>query len=362
MASSPLIEIRSVTKRFPGVVALKDVSLRFASRRVARHLRGERGRQKHADEDPGRRHHRLRRGAAHRAARPVRFRGTRDAEAAGVSIIHQELNLVEQLSAAANIFLGREVAGGLGLLDDRTHGAGKRPKLFAAARVRHPTERNSCANSASAISSSSRSPRRCRCKSEHPDHGRADERPDRSEVERLFRVIADLRKQGVTILYISHKMDEIFRLSDRITVLRDGRLVKTLDRDRDQPARDHAPDGRPRDRIGPHLGDGRTPGETLLEVETAVPCRGRAMPDAGGWRTSRSQLRAGEVLGIAGLMGAGRTELLECLFGAAARRRPQGRVLLDGQPVQFTHPSQAKAGGHGDGHRGPQAARVCSRR
>ena len=102
-----------------------------------------------------------------------------------------------------------------------------------------------------------------------------------AEVSRLYRVIERLRKRGVTILYISHKMDEVFHLADRITVLRDGRLVKTLDRDGDQPAGSHAPDGRPRDRSGrfrqPAAGAARCCCESKI-----FRSPGRAMPAAGG--------------------------------------------------------------------------------
>ena len=113
----------SVSKRYPGVLALADVSFDIRGGRTAGHRRRKRRRQEHADENPGRRDHRLRGRNRRCAASAVRFRSTRDAEQPGVSIIHQELNLVEQLSAAANIFLGRELRSRLGLVGSGSDGA-----------------------------------------------------------------------------------------------------------------------------------------------------------------------------------------------------------------------------------------------
>jgi ribose transport system ATP-binding protein len=165
-----------------------------------------------------------------------------------------------------------------------------------------------------------------------------------SEVERLFRIIGQLRRQGVTIVYISHKMNEIFGHADRITVLRDGRVVKTLDRTATTPREiTHLMVGR---EIGVReYGFGRSCGNELLRVEKlSLPWRGHVRE----WRLKNISLtvRRGEVLGIAGLMGAGRTELLECLFGASAEP-PSGRIELDGRQVEFSHPEQALRSGVG---------------
>jgi ABC-type sugar transport system ATPase subunit len=157
-----------------------------------------------------------------------------------------------------------------------------------------------------------------------------------------MRIIARLKARGVTILYISHKMDEVFRLADRITVLRDGRLVTTV-----QPA-ESSP------RAVAHLMVGREI-ESASHFAARVP--GAVMLEARGvtlfWpghaqkyrlRDVNLTVHAGEVLGIAGLMGAGRTELLECLYGSS-RVAPQGTVLVNGRPVTFRHPAEALAAG-----------------
>jgi ABC-type sugar transport system ATPase subunit len=163
-----------------------------------------------------------------------------------------------------------------------------------------------------------------------------------AEVARLFRVIGRLRQRGVTILYISHKLDEVFQLADRITVLRDGRHVQTLNR-QETCARTvaHLMVGREIETM--FLGKGRQLGDVVMDVRNlCLPWPGHAR----AWRLQNISftLKRGEILGIAGLMGAGRTELLECLFGASPES-PTGTVFLQGQPVRFAHPFEARDAG-----------------
>src|SRR3954462_3795486 len=338
---SDIISIRAVSKRFPGVVALADVTLDVRPGELHA-ICGENGAGKSTlmkilsgvipDFE----------GELLLVGKPLRFKGTRDAEAAGISIIHQELNLVEQLWAAANIFLGREIRGWLGFRDDRA-------MELAAARLLKELE---CDIDPRAPAGSLRVGDQqlieiAKALSLQSDILIMDEPTSaltESEVSRLYRVIERLRKRGVTILYISHKMDEVFHLSDRITVLRDGRLVKTLDRAGTTPNEvTHLMVGREIESID--FGGERQVGEVLLRVENlSLPWPGHAR----GWRLKdvSFELRRGEVLGIAGLMGAGRTELLECLFGASAEP-PQGRIELLGRSVAFRHPREARAAGIG---------------
>lgn len=337
--SHAIIQIENVTKKFPGVVALKDVTLHIQQGEL-HSICGENGAGKSTlmkilsgvlPQFEGR---------LAVKGRDVRFANTREAEQAGISIIHQELNLVEELSAAANIFLGREQRGRLGFLKNQamTDEAGKLLKQLE------------CQIAPDVLAGSLRIGDQqlieiAKALSLHTEILIMDEPTSaltETEVERLFRVIARLRERGVTILYISHKMDEIFRLSDRITVLRDGMLVATVAR-RESTRREitHLMVGREIEEV--ELPDRRLSTDTVLEVKNlslAWPGHARS------WRLKdvSFSLRKGEILGIAGLMGAGRTELLECLFGASPLP-PSGKILLAGETVSFRNPIDAKHAG-----------------
>ncbi len=338
MAKS-IIEIRGVTKRFPGVVALENVSVDI--RKGEFHaICGENGAGKSTlmkilsgvitDYE----------GEISVKGETRRFGGTRDAESAGISIIHQELNLVEELSAAANIFLGREKRNRLGLLDDRAmerEAAGLFEQLQCEVRANRPVRSLRVGDQQLVEIAKALSLQSDILIMDEPTSALTE-----SEVERLFGVIERLRKRGVTILYISHKMDEIFRLSDRITILRDGKLVATQECD-ETNVRDvtHLMVGREIESV--RLGAGREPGEPILEVDQlSLPWTGHARK----WRLENISfsLRKGEVLGIAGLMGAGRTELLECLFGSSDET-PKGTIRMEGKELRCRHPSEAKDAG-----------------
>jgi ABC-type sugar transport system ATPase subunit len=335
----PLIVIDRVTKRFPGVVALQDVSVEIEPGELHA-IVGENGAGKSTlmkvlsgvlPDFEGRL---LLRG------QPVRFSGTRDAEAAGISIIHQELNLVEELSAAANVFLGREKRTRLGLLDDRAMEAAT-ARLLGELEC-HVNPRQLVRDFRVGDQQLIEIAKALSLEAEILIMDEPTSALTEAEVARLFRVIDRLRSRGVTILYISHKMDEVFRLADRITVLRDGRHIRTLPHTETTPREiTHLMVGREIEAV--HLGAGRHPGDVVLEVEDlSLPWTGHARQ----WRLRNIsfQLRRGEIVGIAGLMGAGRTELLECLFGSSPEL-PYGRILLDGRDIHFTHPEEACAAG-----------------
>lgn len=271
---------------------------------------------------------------------PIQFQNTRDAEQAGVSIIHQELNLVEQLNVAANIFLGRELIHAFGILNQRGMEAKTQELLQQLDSKISPRALigslrigdQQLVEIAKAISL-----RANILIMDEPTSALTE-----TEVAKLYKVIASLRARGVTILYISHKMDEVFRLADRITVLRDGKFVKTVNRSESTPreiahlmvGRDIEPSQRSANAIQPDI---------VLEVEKlSLPWPGHSRK----WRLKdvSFRLRKGEIVGIAGLMGAGRTELLECLFGASTVA-PQGSIKIHGKACSFRHPSQAMQAG-----------------
>lgn len=270
----------------------------------------------------------------------VQFTGTRDAEAVGISIIHQELNLVEQLSIAANIFLGREFRSGYVFRNDRAM-ENAATELLRSLDCDIPTYKlagslrvgdQQLIEIAKALSLNSRI-----LVMDEPTSALTE-----AEVVRLYRVIAKLREQGTTILYISHKMDEVFDLSDRITVLRDGQFIGTRNT-RETNAAEITKLMVGRDIESLDLGPRNARGQKVLEVKNlSLPWPGHAR----GYRLKdvSLELHRGEVLGIAGLMGAGRTELLECLFGAS-ELAPTGEIILDGQSIKPRHPSEAKKAG-----------------
>jgi ribose transport system ATP-binding protein len=333
------LEMRQITKHFGGVHALENVSFQARAGEVHA-LCGENGAGKSTlmkilagaiTEFSGR---------IVLDGREVAFSGPRDAEDAGIRIIYQELNLVPDLTVAANIFLGRERTRGLGWLDDRAMEAEARRLFERLGTPISPRARvgdlrigdQQMVEIAKALGFDA-----AVLIMDEPTSALSD-----AEVARLFRVIRDLRQSGATVLYISHKMTEVFTLADQVTVLRDGRFVARAER------ADTGPAQVVRWMVGREIAElsleqSPTPGRVVLEVEDlALPSPpGSGRPALAGIHL---QLRLGEVVGIAGLLGAGRTELLEALFGASAVP-PGGKILLDGQAVRFREPGEAIAAG-----------------
>ena len=256
-----------------------------------------------------------------------RFENSREAEQQGVVLIHQEFNLAEQLTIAQNIFLGHERMNGW-LLDDRSMNAAAREAMQTVGLGADPETKvrdlivaeKQLVEIAKAVSRNARLL--------VMDEPTATLTP--TETERLFALIAQLKAQGVTIIYISHKLDEVERVTDEIVVMRDGEFIArepTANTTRQQmanlmvgrdvsdmyPAKDTPPVGPP-----------------LLKVS------GLTVP---GWaRDVTFDVRPGEILGFAGLVGAGRTELFEGLLGL--RPRSAGQIEIDGATVDLRSPRQ----------------------
>ncbi len=338
----PILSVRGVGRTFGSVVALDDVS--FDIRPGETHaIMGENGAGKSTLMKILAGVQRPTSGELLVRGRPVSFAGTREAEAAGISMIHQELNLVEQLSVSANIFLGRELTNSWGVLQQ-----GEMDRRAAALLEQLETPISPRALVGSLRVGDQQLVEIARALSLESDILIMDEPTSaltESEVVRLYRVADRLKARGVTILYISHRMDEVFRLADRITVLRDGRFVTTVDRAVTSArevahwmvGRELAPRQR---RVMQPLESGSEP---VLQVENlSLPWAGRR----GRWRLHNISfsLHKGEILGLAGLMGAGRTELLECLSGAASVRHT-GEIRLHGERCHFRHPAEAMRAG-----------------
>ena len=339
LATPPRLRMIDISKRFGGVHALEGVTFEAGAGEVHA-LCGENGAGKSTlmkilagalDDYEGR---------IVLDGREVRFEGPRAAEDLGIRIIYQELNLVPELTVAANIFLGRERRGPLGLLDNRAMN-----RATEALFERLGTPIPSRARVADLRIGDQQMVEIAKALAFDADVLIMDEPTSAlsdAEVARLFRVIADLRASGTTVIYISHKMNEVFTLADRVTVLRDGRYVASVARSETGPGQIV------RWMVGREIATFDAPatasaGPPMLEVI------GLNLPAAlGGGRPSLRDLsfdvRPGEVVGIAGLLGAGRTELLESLFGASSEP-PDGSIRLDGRPVRFEGPIDAIAAG-----------------
>jgi ribose transport system ATP-binding protein len=323
---TPLLQVRSVFKAFPGVQALRGVDLELRPGEVLAVL-GENGAGKSTLIKILGGAHRPDAGTIHVAGQPVQLHNPVDAQRAGISIIYQEFNLIPALSARENIFLGRERRRFGWLRQDAELQQAR--QLFARLGVEidpdAPCRELSVAQQqlveiAKALSLDARIL--------VMDEPSATLTPP--EVERLFGIIRDLRAQGLGLIYISHRLEEIFAIADRVLVLRDGELVGA------KPIREVTRAGLIEMMVGRKLEQefpkrAVRPGPDRLVVRNL--CRGQKV------RNVSFAIRRGEVLGLTGLVGAGRTELARCLFGAD--RADSGAIELDGRPLSPRHPREA---------------------
>jgi len=326
-----LLQVSHLSKAFPGVVALDDVSLRVG-RGTVHALIGENGAGKSTlmkiiagiyTPDAGE----LRlRGAA------VHLSSPRQALQNGIAMIHQELNLMPFMSVAENIWIGREPVNACGLISHRELRRRTRALLERLAIDIDPQAevrtlsiaRRQMIEIARALS--------------HESELLIMDEPTSALTERdaehLFAIIRELQAQGKSVLYITHKMDELFEIADEVSVLRDGRYIGTaspLDLTRDELIRMM---------VGRELSQGfpsapARPGAVVLSA--------RDLTLAPQFYDIGFDLRAGEILGIAGLIGAGRSQLAEALFGLT--RASSGRVWIQGCEVKLDSPQAARSHG-----------------
>ncbi|MEI7820806.1 MAG: sugar ABC transporter ATP-binding protein [Verrucomicrobiota bacterium] len=301
--SAPLLAVRKLTKSFPGVRALRGVSLTLARGEVLAVI-GENGAGKSTLMKILAGVQRQDGGEILLDGEVVEIRSVHDALARGIALIHQELNLADNLDVAANIFLGRELCRA-GFMDKRRMRSEARQFLDAVGlevdsdALVHtlPIGKQQLVEIAKALSVNARV-----LIMDEPTSSLSS-----GEAENLFKVIHDLRRRGVSIVYISHRLGEVRELADRVTVLRDGENAGDLARGEivhDKMVKLMV--GRDLSQFYPH--EPHTPGAVMLEVRRV---RTMAHP-----RNEVSfSVRAGEIVGIAGLVGAGRTELLETIFG-----------------------------------------------
>ena len=331
-----LLAARSITKKFPGVTALKEVSFDLREGEIHA-LCGENGAGKSTLIKllSGIHPHGSYEGRFEANGEEARFSGIADAARAGIAVIYQELALVEEMTVAENIFLGCEPRrGGIFIDWPRIQKEARdllqrfKVDLDPAARVSSlGVGQKQLVEIVKALAKNSRI-----LILDEPTAALAEH-----EVRILLDILRDLRARGIGCIYISHKLEEVFSIADRITVLRDGSTVST------QNAAETSKAEIIRQMVGRELGDlfprrASQTGETLLRVQNLSV----AENDASTPRLHdiNLELKAGEVLGIGGLMGAGRTELLMHLFGAWGRRL-HGQVTLGGEDLSRPTPEDS---------------------
>lgn len=256
---------------------------------------------------------------------PVRFSSTRDAAAHGIGMVHQELNLFENLTVAENIFLAREIQKGMAPIDEA-----EQEKRAAAllTRLDQPISPRDLVGNLKV--GQQQLVEIAKALAEDADILILDEPTSalsKTEVEILFRVIRELTRQGVSIIYISHRLEELMAIGDVITILRDGKFqAESNVSDIDVPWIVREMLGS--DPVSNFLESGRTFGAPVLEAEhiTCINAAGNAVVNDVTFN-----VHSGEIVGIYGLMGAGRTELFECLLGT--ERSYLGKLWLDSKPV-----------------------------
>ena len=330
-----LVAMKDIEKSFPGVRALHNAQLDLRPGEVHA-LMGENGAGKSTMMKILAGIYRRDGGEILLDGKPVEINSPRQAQDLGIGIIHQELNLMPHLTAAQNIFIGREPRKAGGLLLDEARLNADAAEIFASMHLkldpRTPVggltiARQQMVEIAKALSYRSRV-----LIMDEPTAALND-----AEINELFAIIARLKAEGVGIVYISHKMDELKRIADRVTVMRDGEYIGTV------PAAETPVEKIIAMMVGRALSDERpvvpdhSNSEVVLEVRNIS--RGSEIRDVS------FSVRKGEILGFAGLMGAGRTEVARAIFGAD--RRDHGDVFMHGKKIDIRKPEDAVRAGIG---------------
>ncbi|WP_420966891.1 sugar ABC transporter ATP-binding protein [Bradyrhizobium sp. B120] len=336
--NDPILEMRRVSKSFFSIKALRGVDLTVYAGEIHA-LMGENGAGKSTlmkilsgayRPDPG--------GEIRIEGKPVSFNGPHAGRVAGISIIYQELSLAPNLSVAQNIYLGREVSR-FGILAREAMEAAVGPILARLGADFAPQ----------ALVAGLSIGQRQLVEIARALHARSKilimDEPTTAlsagESERLFGLIRRLRDEGLAIIYISHRMDEVYALGDRVTVLRDGTLVGSLDKPEIRA------DTIVRLMVGRDVSSfykkEHDPGSDSRALHGAPMLAAVDIADGRRVKGCSLAVRAGEVVGLAGLVGAGRTELAHLIIGAAARTA--GHVEIEGRTVDIRNPGAALAAG-----------------
>ncbi|MHC6204035.1 sugar ABC transporter ATP-binding protein [Breznakiellaceae bacterium SP9] len=335
MSSPFLVKMENIEKSFPGVHALSQCRFELLPGEI-HGLVGENGAGKSTLM-------KVLAGVYSKDAGTITIRGeqveipnTRYAQSKGISIIHQELNLMKHLTAAQNIFIGREQKKGAPFLVDDAEINRKAAELFKLINLNLDPKtlvaeltvaQQQMIEIAKALSFNADV-----LIMDEPTSALSD-----TEIEELFKVIRDLRTQGKGIVYISHRMDELHQICDRITVMRDGHYIAT------NPMKELTTDKIIEQMVGREIYETNHPHEDTSKNEIVLEAkglnRGNIVKDVS------FQLHKGEILGFAGLLGAGRTETMRLVFGADPME--SGEVYVNGKKVTIRQPKDAVKHGIG---------------
>ncbi len=332
---SPIITVAGVSKAFPGVRALNDVRFELMPGEVHA-LMGENGAGKSTlmkilagvyEKDAG---------TIVYNGQDVHFTNPRDAQAAGIGIIHQELQLMNHLTVAQNIFIGREPKRAFGLLLDED-----KLNRQAAALLEHMGLKLDPRTNVGSLTVAKQQMVEIAKSLSYNSRVLIMDEPtaalNNAEIAELFKMIRELTARSVGVVYISHKIDELKQISDRVTVLRDGDYVGTV------PTATTSIDTIISMMVGRTLTDVSRDGTRAFSREVALEVR--SLNCAPLVKNVSFALRRGEILGFAGLMGAGRTEVARAIFGAD--KVQSGDILVMGRKISIRTPKQAVAAGIG---------------
>ncbi|WP_344066772.1 sugar ABC transporter ATP-binding protein [Microbacterium pumilum] len=328
----PIVQMTGITIRFPGVLALDGVDFRLRGGQI-HSLMGENGAGKSTLIKALTGVYSIDGGSIEVAGEPRVFGGTADAQSAGISTVYQEVNLCANLSVGENVMLGHEPrsAGAIDWRAAHREAARHLENLGLHVDTRSMLSSHSIAiQQLVAISRAMVSDAKVLILDEPTSS------LDRGEVEQLFRVMRDLRDRGVAILFVSHFLDQVYEVSDRITILRNGRLIG------EYAAADLSREALVTKMIGRELVELAAISSMTERVidRTGTPVlRASGVGRRGVLEPADIDVYEGEVVGIAGLLGSGRTELVRLLYGAD--RADSGSIEVHGRPVKMTSPRAA---------------------
>ncbi|MBI1282151.1 MAG: ATP-binding cassette domain-containing protein [Anaerolineaceae bacterium] len=323
----PLLQVINITKHFPGTLALDQVQLELLPGEIHA-VMGENGAGKSTLMKILSGVHQADAGQIKMNGIPIRPSNPREALTLGIAIVYQELSMIPTLTVAENIFPGHLPTNKLGMVNYRQlyqNAAQVLEKMYVHVDPRVSVETLSIANQqlieiSKALSSN--------CKIlilDEPTSALTD-----TEAEHLLSLLRHLASEGVSILYISHKLNEVFALAHRITVLRDGKFIGT------EKVADVTPDHIIRMMVGRELG-AMYPDKTTERGQLLFEVRDLRLPSSDAHNSFK--LNRGEILGFAGLIGSGRSELARVIFGA--NPKAAGKIFLNGEPMDFHSPQDA---------------------